>query len=107
MINWDNVVSAVATNEGLVVQERRADGTLGEYKFGPPQVYPNARKLSPCPPSQTWDPTVGKCRTFRVVDEAGKHVPYMQAIHPCLPGYVWDPATGKCRTYQTFDEAGR
>lgn len=28
-INWDNVVSAVATEEGLVVQERQGDGTLG------------------------------------------------------------------------------
>jgi hypothetical protein len=33
-INWDNVVSAVATNEGLVVTERQGDGTLGA-----PQVY--------------------------------------------------------------------
>lgn len=49
-INWDNVVSAVATNEGLVVQEKRADGTLGAtrtlYSFSPPILQQQGQRMS-------------------------------------------------------------
>ena len=32
MVNWNNVVSMVATAEGLAVVERRPDGSLGDVR---------------------------------------------------------------------------
>jgi hypothetical protein len=35
MVNWNNVVSAVATAEGLAIVERQADGSLGAVRVIP------------------------------------------------------------------------
>ena len=94
-MDWNNVVSAVATDEGLLVTERGADGQVG----APPRLmpYPQAttslpgRMVTPPPKLLTKPPTYRNAQCWRWIKNPNYTGPSVVELHPAYT--QWSCAT--------------
>lgn len=105
-INWNNVVSAVATEDGLLVTERGVDGTVGATpRLMPYQTSYSGRQTNagtqPTPPELPPPPgkdpfgsetkmtcTDAALKTYRFVTVPKGYVREVNAVMACPPGQV-------------------